>query len=79
MSAWELGALAMVIGFFVGATGIGGVLIIPVMVTLGGLPLQVAIGTALATGVCNGALGACLYSLRGSVDKSRYLHRGRQA
>lgn len=69
-SAFELGAVAMIIGFFVGATGIGGFLIIPAMVAIGGLPLQVAIGTALATGVSNGALGAFLYRRRGSVDKT---------
>ncbi|MEO7243318.1 MAG: sulfite exporter TauE/SafE family protein [Variovorax sp.] len=67
-SAIALGLAAMAIGFSVGATGIGGFLIIPAMVVLVDLPLQVAIGTALATGITNGALGTFLYGRRGSVD-----------
>lgn len=67
--AWAgLGAASIVIGAMVGATGIGGFLIIPVLVQLADLPIRSAMGTALVIAAANGALGAWLFRRRGKVD-----------
>jgi uncharacterized membrane protein YfcA len=69
MLAWAgLGAASLMIGIMVGATGIGGFLIIPVLVQLVDLPIRSAMGTALVIAAANGALGAWLFRRRGKVD-----------
>ncbi len=67
--AWAgLGAASIIIGAMVGATGIGGFLIIPVLVQLGDLPIRSAMGSALVIAAANGAMGAWLFRRRGKVD-----------
>ena len=67
--AWAgLGAASLVIGVMVGATGIGGFLIIPVLIQLADLPIRSAMGAALVIAAANGALGAWLFRRRGKVD-----------
>lgn len=69
--AWAgLGAASIVIGAMVGATGIGGFLIIPVLVQLADLPIRSAMGSALVIAAANGAMGAWLFRRRGKVDWS---------
>ncbi len=69
MLAWVgLGSASIVIGIMVGATGIGGFLIIPVLVQLADLPIRSAMGSALVIAAANGALGAWLFRRRGKVD-----------
>ena len=63
-----LGAASVVIGLLVGATGIGGFLIIPAFMVLADLPVRTAMGTALLVAAANGALGAYLFLRRGNVD-----------
>lgn len=68
---WIALALAStLIGFTVGATGIGGFLLIPAMIALAGLPIRDAIGTALVVAAATGAIAAALYARRGNVDRS---------
>lgn len=61
---------ALAVGTAVGASGIGGFFIIPVLIYLTHLPLRAAIGTALVTSAANGALGLWLYLRRGNVSWS---------
>lgn len=71
MLAWVgLGSASLAIGIMVGATGIGGFLIIPVLVQLADLPVRSAMGSALVIAAANGAMGAWLFRRRGKVDWS---------
>ena len=63
-----LAAAAIVVGTLVGATGIGGFLIIPALILCADLPVRTAMGTALLASAANGALGAWLFHRRGNVD-----------
>ena len=67
MSA-ALAAAAFVIGLLIGAVGVGGILLVPAMVTLGGVSIHTASATALASFVATGALGTFLFVRRGSID-----------
>ena len=67
--AWAgLCAASIIIGIMVGATGIGGFLIIPVLVQLADLPIRSAMGCALVIAAANGAMGAWLFRRRGKVE-----------
>lgn len=68
MTLLALGAIALFVGAAVGATGIGGVLIIPALWLLADVPVREAMGTALAASAANGALAAALFARRGSID-----------
>lgn len=70
MTLIALALVSTVIGFAVGATGIGGFLLIPAMIALVGLPIRTAIGTALVVAAVTGAIAALLYARRGSVDRT---------
>lgn len=61
-------AAALVVGAAVGATGIGGVLLIPALWLLADVPVREAMGTVLAASAANGALAAFLFARRGSID-----------
>lgn len=63
-----IGIAALLVGLAVGATGIGGVLLIPALWLLAGVPLREAMGTVLAASAANGALAAFLFARRGSID-----------
>jgi uncharacterized membrane protein YfcA len=67
--AW-LSAASLAIGFMVGATGIGGFLIISVLAHAADMPIRAAMGTALVIAAANGALGAWLFLRRGNIDWS---------
>ncbi len=54
-------------GFFIGAVGVGGVLLIPFLVLLGGLHIHAAAATALFSFVFTGLLGTLLFQRRGSI------------
>ena len=45
-----LAGVALVVGFFVGAVGVGTVLMVPTFALAAGLPIHSAAGTALFTG-----------------------------
>lgn len=62
-----LAAVAVAVGFFIGAVGVGGVLLIPFLVLLGGLDIHAAAATALFTFLFTGILGTWLFQRRGSI------------
>lgn len=72
MTAALLAAVAMVVGFFIGAVGVGGVLLIPALALLGGMDGAMSIhrasATALFTFLFTGLLGTWLFYRRGSMD-----------
>lgn len=68
-SEWLLlGAIALAVGYFIGAVGVGGVLLIPALVWLGGIPIHPATATALFTFLFAGIAGTWMFQRRGSID-----------
>jgi len=63
-----LAAAALVVGFSIGSTSIGGVLLVPALMAWGGLGVHAAAATTLASALFTGTCAAWLYSRRGSVD-----------
>jgi uncharacterized membrane protein YfcA len=63
-----LAAIALAVGFFIGTVGVGGVLLIPALVWLGGLPIHQAAATALCSFLLTGLAGTWLFQRRGSID-----------
>ncbi|HYX63187.1 MAG TPA: sulfite exporter TauE/SafE family protein [Burkholderiales bacterium] len=59
---------ALFVGAAVGATGVGGVLLVPALWALGGMPMREAMGTVLTASAANGALATLLFARRGAVD-----------
>src|SRR5207248_7742440 len=53
---------------FIGAVGVGGVLLIPFLAILGGLGIHAAAATALFTFLFTGLLGTWLFERRGSIS-----------
>ena len=68
MTTILLAALACVVGFFIGAVGVGGILLIPALVLLGGMDIHRATATALFSFLFTGCLGTWLFQRRGSND-----------
>lgn len=65
---FALGGCALAIGIGLGATGIGGFLLIPALVQLLDLPIQAAIGTVLASGVLSALWGLWLYRKQAAIE-----------
>ena len=63
-----LALVATVVGLFIGTVGVGGVLLIPSLVLLGGLGIHAAAATALFSFLFTGVVGTLLYQRRGSID-----------
>jgi uncharacterized protein len=63
-----LAAVAIAVGFFIGAVGVGGILLIPALVLLGRLDIHQASATALFSFLFTGLLGTWLFQRRGSID-----------
>ena len=63
-----LAAIALAVGFFIGAVGVGGILLIPTLVWLGGVPIHQATATALFSFLFTGLAGTWLFKRRGSID-----------
>ena len=68
VSALYVCIAALVLGGAVGATGVGGVLLVPALWFLGGVPIREAMGTVLTASAANGAMAALLFARRDSVD-----------
>jgi len=69
MSAWFIVFIALITGFIAGFLGIGGGLVrVPAMVYLLGLPTKVAVGTDLFEVMFSGAYGCFTYSVKGGVE-----------
>jgi uncharacterized membrane protein YfcA len=68
-SLWlALAAVAVVVGFFIGTVGVGGILLIPALIWLGGVPIHLATATALFSFLFTGLAGTWLFQRRGSID-----------
>jgi uncharacterized membrane protein YfcA len=63
-----LAAIAVVVGLFIGAVGIGGILLIPALTAFGGMSIHEAAATALFTFLFTGMLGTALFLRRGSIS-----------
>ena len=59
--------LTLAVGLLIGAIGIGGVLVVPMLVYLGGIEIHVAIAVAMFSYLFTGAVGATVYARRGSI------------
>jgi hypothetical protein len=62
-----LAAVALVVGFSIGSTSIGGVLLVPALMAWGGLAVHAAAATTLASALFTGGYAAWLYARRGSL------------
>lgn len=70
MSLILLLVIAVVVGLFIGAAGVGGVLLIPALQMLTPLTVHAAMATALFTFIFTGIVGTLLFQRRGSIDWS---------
>jgi uncharacterized membrane protein YfcA len=61
-------ASCLVVGVFVGAVGIGGVLLVPALMMFSHLSVHQAAATALFSFLFTGLLGGWLFSRRGTID-----------
>ena len=67
MTTALLAAVAVIVGFFTGAVGPGGILLIPAFVILGGLNIHEATATTLFVFLFTGVLGTWMFYRRGHV------------
>lgn len=70
--------VGFIVGFLVGCTGMGGIILIPALVYLSGLSSHVAMGTTLFTFIFTTSLCSWLYIRLGHVDWKAtipHLHR----
>lgn len=65
--AWLLVA-SLGVGILIGAVGVGGILLIPALNLLAGLPIHEAMATALFTFLFTGIIGTVMFQRRGSID-----------
>ena len=63
-----LAGVALIVGLFIGAAGVGGVLLIPALNALTPLTIQASMATALFTFIFTGVIGTWLFQRRGSID-----------
>lgn len=68
-----LSGILLLVGALVGATGIGGVLLVPSLTYFGLVPIHVAIASASFSYLFTGVLGAALYARKGSIRWSMCL------
>ncbi len=59
-----IGAL---VGLLIGMMGVGGVLLVPSLAYLGGVPVHTAIAACMASYTISGIVGAMVYARRGSI------------
>lgn len=64
----ELAGVGLVVGTLIGCVGIGGVLLVPSLAYLFGVPVHTAIPVAMVAYVLSGAVGATLYARKGSIQ-----------
>ena len=60
-------AVGLLVGVLIGAIGIGGVLLVPALVHVGGMAVHVAVATAMVAYFFAGAVGTIAFSRRGSI------------
>jgi uncharacterized membrane protein YfcA len=69
----SLGLFAVVVGVFIGCIGIGGVLLVPTLVYLGGIDIRTAIAAAMFSYLITGLIGAVIFARHGSIRWSMAL------
>lgn len=67
VSFLPIAILGLAVGVLIGCVGIGGVLLVPGLVYLGGMDVPVAIATCMFSYLFSGAVGALEYARRGSI------------
>jgi hypothetical protein len=60
--------VGLLVGLLIGSVGIGGVLLAPALVYLGGIEVHVAVATAMWVFLFSGVLATALFARRGSID-----------
>ena len=60
-------AAVLLVGLLIGVVGVGGVLLVPALVHIGGMAVHAAVATAMAAYFFAGAVGTIAFSLRGSI------------
>lgn len=63
-----LAGAVLFVGVLIGATGIGGVLLVPILAYLGNVPVHLAIASCNFSYLFTGLLGAALYARKGSIS-----------
>ncbi len=63
-----LTSLVFVVGILIGGVGIGGVLLVPALKFLGGIPLHVAIPACMLGYILTGTVGAVIYARQGTIN-----------
>ena len=66
--ASAVAATAFAVGVTMGCTSIGGVLLVPVLMALAGMPVHLAAGTVLASGIATASLATWMHARRGAVE-----------
>lgn len=62
--------IVFIVGVLIGGVGIGGVLLVPSLKYLGGIPLQVAIPACMMAYIITGLVGAVVYARHGTINWS---------
>jgi uncharacterized membrane protein YfcA len=62
-----LGGVGLVAGLMIGCIGIGGVIVVPILTYLGGIPIQIAIAGAMMGYVLTGLVGTVVYAHKKSI------------
>lgn len=62
-----MAGLGIFVGLLIGSVGIGGVLLVPSLTYLFGLPVHTAIAAAMFSYIFSGAAGAVIYARHGSI------------
>ncbi|WP_424946108.1 sulfite exporter TauE/SafE family protein [Candidatus Spongiihabitans sp.] len=60
--------IVLVVGILIGGVGIGGVLLVPALKYLGGIPLHVAIPACMFSYIVTGLVGAFIYARHGTIN-----------
>ena len=60
--------IAFAVGALIGAVGVGGILLIPALASIGRLDMHQAMATALFTFAFTGLVGTALFQRKGSID-----------
>lgn len=62
-----LGVIVLLVGVFIGAIGIGGVLLVPTLTYLGGFGVHIAVASCNLSYLFTGLVGGVLYARKGSI------------
>ncbi len=63
-----LGAIIVLVGLLIGSVGVGGVLLVPALVHIAGMPIHAAIAAAMAAYFLAGMLGSIEYARIGAIE-----------